>query len=436
MLSRVAHVSGGISCFDESWKQDKPGVLSLMSVQVRYIASAPFFCFCFFAGDAWGNGLVIAVLVIVWHMRIARNPTNPTNPRFPAARFPMPQHKLRGLREQAVEEAIRLGGYQTLPLGRDRGGRFYFRFPGDARRVFVSHAARQGEEESLTLADDREGKGRRVVGKVADSGFGGIGGGGGGGAGGSRASITAAASLLPRNPAPEDLMVYENNGDLDALMGWLNESGQREGPLRAALLRAFPPSRSARGRSPSPMDVDSSPPPPPATTTTVSDGGTGRAEAAAGVKQEDVSSVAATTEEEDGLEAKPPGEEGEAGAEPAAVAGSGEGLEENGEGKRGEEEAVGAMEATATATTSGGGGGRGRRGRRSDDPNKGVLARPSKNHELPQMLQEGRVELRITMPPGASGNVLVPVSEAVVEFDNDGEVDEVREGPGGGWGQG
>ncbi|CAN0471539.1 unnamed protein product, partial [Laminaria digitata] len=64
------------------------------------------------------------------------------------ARAERAQHKLRGLREQAVEEAIRLGGYQTLPLGRDRHGRFYYRFPGDSRRVFVSRAFREGDEGS------------------------------------------------------------------------------------------------------------------------------------------------------------------------------------------------------------------------------------------------------------------------------------------------
>ncbi|CAN0514777.1 unnamed protein product, partial [Ectocarpus sp. 12 AP-2014] len=148
------------------------------------------------------------------------------------ARAERAQHKLRGLREQAVEEAIRLGGYQTLPLGRDRHGRFYYRFPGDSRRVFVSHPVREGKGDGLDIAVS-EATG-------AD----------GGGGGDAKATGVAAAQpswrkLVPSPggpaPAEEDLMVYENDGDVDALVAWLNESGQREGPLRAALLRAFPP---------------------------------------------------------------------------------------------------------------------------------------------------------------------------------------------------
>lgn len=60
----------------------------------------------------------------------------------------MCQHKLRSLREQAVEEAIRLGGYQTTALGRDRHGRAYLRFPGDPRRVFVDRWTTEGDEDS------------------------------------------------------------------------------------------------------------------------------------------------------------------------------------------------------------------------------------------------------------------------------------------------
>ncbi|CAM9797939.1 unnamed protein product, partial [Discosporangium mesarthrocarpum] len=53
------------------------------------------------------------------------------------ARAEKAQHGLRKLREQAVEEAIFLGGYSTEPLGTDRYHRLYMRLPGDPDRLYV-----------------------------------------------------------------------------------------------------------------------------------------------------------------------------------------------------------------------------------------------------------------------------------------------------------
>ncbi|CAN0471523.1 unnamed protein product, partial [Laminaria digitata] len=71
------------------------------------------------------------------------------------------------------------------------------------------------------------------------------------------AGAAATCSMLPRRPVTEDMTVYENDGDLEALVSWLNESGQREGPLRAALLRAFPQQLLQQQQQQPP------PPPPP-----------------------------------------------------------------------------------------------------------------------------------------------------------------------------
>ncbi|CAN0431835.1 unnamed protein product, partial [Ectocarpus sp. 12 AP-2014] len=284
------------------------------------------------------------------------------------ARAERAQHKLRGLREQAVEEAIRLGGYQTLPLGRDRHGRFYYRFPGDSRRVFVSHPVREGKGDGLDI--------------VVSEATGADGGGGDAKAAGIAAAQPSWRKLVPSpggpGPAEEDLMVYENDGDLDALVAWLNESGQREGPLRAALLRAFPPA---------------SPPPP-------------LPEAAAALEK---------TDHGDGLK-------------PSAAA-----MVADGEGGRGGDNSAAAAAAAAAAAgadddaAATAAGDERSSSRRAGDAasDRGVLARPSRNQELPRLLAEGGVELRVAMnPPGASNNVLVPETEVVVEFDNDGEAVE------------
>lgn len=287
-----------------------------------------------------------------------------------------------------MEEAIRLGGYQTLPLGRDRHGRFYYRFPGDSRRVFVSHAI--GEEDEGRSGDTSS---LPSVAKVGGS---------------SRDDDVARQELLelPKTPSPEDLMVYENDGDVETLVEWLHESGQREGPLRAALLRAFPPSRRATralaattdAHGPTPLDKDKN-----------SDKDNDRGNDVGHVKIE-------------GDAVMPRGdEEGEAAG--ARGRSNDEGEEVSGR----ERQETGAVEATGTSAGGGKGGGRGRRsgGRRQED--RGVLARPSRNQELPRLLEEGLVELRIALnPPGGQNNVLVPVSESVVEYDHDGEVDEVR----------
>lgn len=277
------------------------------------------------------------------------------------------QQKLRTLREKAMEEAIRLGGYRTQPLGRDRHGRYYYRFPGDPRRVFVGAASRDPSDggEEFGIKD----------GPVETS------------------------ILLRQDHVTEDLMVYENDGDLDALIGWLNKSGQREGPLQAALLRAFPPGQPAGAGA--------------------GEGGTG----------------AATQKEE--------GKDDEGRLEKAVNHGTVDGgadplLDDDGDvkmidGGQGSTDATKPEEVTsdvaAPAVGTDGGARHRKGGRRGED--KGVLAKPTRNQELPRLLEEGLVELRMSLnPPGASNNVLLPASEAVVEFDNDGEVDEVRAGAG------
>jgi hypothetical protein len=53
---------------------------------------------------------------------------------------------LRQLREKAVEEAVRLGGHRMDPLGADRCGRLYFRFPADPERVYVCGPGAGGGE--------------------------------------------------------------------------------------------------------------------------------------------------------------------------------------------------------------------------------------------------------------------------------------------------
>lgn len=261
-----------------------------------------------------------------------------------------------------MEEAIRLGGYRTQPLGRDRHGRYYYRFPGDPRRVFVGAAARDPSDggEEFSFED----------GPVEPS------------------------ILLRQNHVTEDLMVYENNGDLDALIEWLDKSGQREGPLRAALLRAFPPGQPAGAVA----------------------GGTG----AAAPKEEE-------KEDEGVLEKTVNHGTVDGGADPS--------LDEDGDVKMIEEEqetadATEAAADVAAPTVGADGGSRQRKGGRRGEE-RGVLAKPTRNQELPRLLEEGLVELRMSLnPPGASNNVLLPASEAVVEIDNDGDVDEVRAGGG------
>lgn len=276
-------------------------------------------------------------------------------PAINVAGFFLPfQHKLRRLREQAMEEAIRLGGYRTQPLGRDRHGRYYYRFPGDSRRVFVGAAARDPSDggDEFSFEDG-----------------------------------PVETSILSRQDyITEDLMVYENDGDLDALIGWLDKSGQREGPLRAALLRAFPPGQHVGAVT----------------------GGTG---------------VAASKEEgEGGLEKTVNHGTVDDGADPL--------LDDDGDVKM-VDEGQGSTDAAADVaapTVGADDGSRQRKGGRRGEE-KGVLAKPTRNQELPRLLEEGLVELRMSLnPPGASNNVLLPASEAVVEVDNDGEVDEVRAG--------
>ncbi|CAM9487076.1 unnamed protein product, partial [Sphacelaria rigidula] len=254
------------------------------------------------------------------------------------ARAERAQHKMRALGEQAVEEAIRLGGYRTLPLGRDRHGRFYFRFAGDPKRVFVTHKIQKGDEEGQNSRGSEDSTMDVDGGDDKQT---------------QHPHRLPPPPLLSKNPPPKDLAVYQTEADIRALIAWLNESGQREGYLRAALLRAFPWSQTSQ----SPMDEGET---------------TGEASSGGGGSKEKSSTGAAG---------------GEA---------SGGGTASVTDGRR-----------------------RGRGGNGSGEP-RVTLAHPKRSQELPQLLAEGKVELRMAVnPPGAHGNVMMPASEAVVEFEND-----------------
>lgn len=336
--------------------------------------------------------------------------------------FSVLQHKLRGLREQAVEEAIRLGGYQTIPLGRDRHGRFYYRFPRDSKRVFVSQPVWEGEGDGAAGSGRGKGEDGDIGGAPAPSPSLGVAAATSTGEGGGplleAAGLQQSSVPVPRNPAPieQDLMVYDNDGDVEALLAWLNESGQREGPLRAALLRAFPPSAGQRSKE-------------------ADDSGEEKLKAAA----------AAPTAMEVGGEAEDTtaGGGGDCSGASSSTGGGASGTGTGAGEAGGEESAAGQDEDNAVVAGAGAGGGSGgggagggrggrRGGRRGSDANdRGVLARHSRNQDLPRMLAEGGVELRIAVnPPGANNNVLVPDTKAVVEFDNDAVVAEVCLGRG------
>lgn len=230
------------------------------------------------------------------------------------------------------------------------------------------------------------------------------------------------SSLLqvPRNPTPGDFVVYESEVELRRLMVWLNECGQREGPLRAALLRAFPEKKQVKAcdssaSDPTLMDVeDSRDGKRNDRATTGSSNESGR-DSGRGKNVRD-SSVVRTAERVDGSgEEHASGNEGNQGS-----------TSEEGQGGEVAGESAGAEVPSSSASRPRRGGRGGRGG--SADIRKAVIATAKKSQELPRLLQEGGVELRIANnPPGAHGNVMAPSAEAVVEFDNDAEANDVRD---------
>lgn len=271
--------------------------------------------------------------------------------------------------------------------------------------------------------------------------------------------------LLPKNPSPHDLTVYETEADIRALIAWLNESGQREGSLRAAILRAFPPpptstrrsgssnAGSAAARSPTPqlpMDVvqtagdatsggEGAAGDPGHGSQPGGDSPTGSVAAVGGgttVGQEGSGGVADSRDRRVRGDADADSANGEVGSNGPAHCDDGDG-----ERGRGDGESTAATEkdkgnAGAAGGEAGGGGAasvtdgrrRGRGGNGSGEP-RVTLAPAKRSQELPQLLAEGKVELRMAVnPPGAHGNVMMPASEAVVEFENDAAADQVRSG--------
>lgn len=258
--------------------------------------------------------------------------------------------------------------------------------------------------------------------------------------------------LLSKNPPPKDLAVYQTEADIRSLIAWLNESGQREGYLRAALLRAFPWSQTSQ----SPMDEGE-------TTGEASSGGGGSVARGSGYdshpgdESTTVSVPAVGGEVTVGREGSSScvggildrRTKGDADADSAnsEVGSNGPAHCDNGDyggGRRdGESTAVSRTEKEKSSTGAAGGeasgGGtasvtdgrrRGRGGNGSGEP-RVTLAHPKRSQELPQLLAEGKVELRMAVnPPGAHGNVMMPASEAVVEFENDAAADQVRSGLG------
>lgn len=262
--------------------------------------------------------------------------------------------------------------------------------------------------------------------------------------------------LLPRDPAPGDLAMYENETDIRALISWLDESGQREGPLRAALLRAFPvPTRpaflSSSTGSSGGDGVGFGSKSTAERNSTVADGtSSATADDFPSVRKDragvDTGNLSYMADDHRDI----PSEVAAAGAGAGSDAVSGDGGLENGaetaaapdgsgdsgpgiyqpevEGKHGQAAAA-VGEETPEKYKGGGTGGskrRGRSGNAAGEP-RATLALPRRSQELPRLLAEGAVELKMAVnPPGAHGNVMLPATEAVVEFDNDAEADEVR----------
>ena len=322
-------------------------------------------------------------------------------------RFASFQDKLRGLREQEAEEAIRIEGCRTRPLGRDRHGRYYFRLPGDSGKVFVGPASKNpsngGEEYGIDV---------------------------GGNVAADRTNL-----LLPPDPAANDLGVYEREDDLEALVAWLNESGRREGPLRAALLRAFPHLRSKTSSA--------------VTATERAAGATGvgglgeiaRTVEIAGVTVDDGAGKFAAEDviqEEETPEYRAKGkgkgkaqcsisgetatrgavkgDDGRKGCNGNAGGSCDGGTRANGGEARSGSPALSTSTASPASSAAADGG---------DD--RAVLAGPSRNRELLQLLEDGLVELELVLnPPGSGNTVVAPASEVVIEFDHDGKVQKVR----------
>lgn len=243
------------------------------------------------------------------------------------------------------------------------------------------------------------------------------------------------SALVPRHPCPKDMRVFETEEELRKLIAWLDRNGRREGPLLTALIRAFPEKRLGEER--------------PAA-------GDAHADASSDASQRDhaagsESNGSGKGANESGVDGGDGFERGDASAAQEVQHGSGvdgglspedgrelgslQGAGEN-EGPAAASTAVGSGEDAAAISSSAPGAGRpdrrrGARGGRGSDDRRAVLASSKRCQELPRLLQEGQVELRMaTNPPGAHGNVMLPASEAVVEFDNEADAAEVKGGRG------
>lgn len=219
--------------------------------------------------------------------------------------------------------------------------------------------------------------------------------------------------------------VYETEDEIRRLVRWLNEGGQREGPLRAALLRAFPAMRSesvgkSSERKGEIAAKEEASPGGEASRGSLGETGEGRGHGEAEADGVSVSRGAVAEGVEGGRGGDGVGVEdgdrgqgersGEScgGSDAAAAASAVPGAAADGAG------------ASAEASSAGGRGDRrkGGRGARGGDEKKAALASSKRCQELPRLLEEGAVELRM------SGNQPAPVVRA--EPGNDAEGDEVR----------
>jgi hypothetical protein len=102
--------------------------------------------------------------------------------------------------DRIVEEAVRLCGTRTSPLGEDRHGRFYWKMPGDDTRLFV--VIRDG---------DRDRKLKEML---------------------SEEELAIKAGRC-------HWLCYETREDIQALVGYLDSRSSREGPLRESIVHEF-----------------------------------------------------------------------------------------------------------------------------------------------------------------------------------------------------
>ncbi|CAM9442195.1 unnamed protein product, partial [Chrysoparadoxa australica] len=115
------------------------------------------------------------------------------------ARAEQSRHGLRKLRDKAVEEAIRLSGFRTTPLGWDRACRSYCRFAWEGDRVYVCPAVGSMKED-----------------------------------------VEWMPGALPTGPSVQKWRVLDSQEGIRALVEWLDPRGIRERQLRENLLKAFP----------------------------------------------------------------------------------------------------------------------------------------------------------------------------------------------------